>query len=281
MATDEFETRTLHPIAYPLVRCPGCESDRLDAVVEQGAQAVHFLCRDCDRCWNIELGYVRRVAPGLCLGCPERGLVRTRVRGRQRLTSAQTVRPLCELGRGAHPSTGLRRPSTSTDAPAGDDRRFDANETIGFAVPSPRLEWKCGSQCQPRRVGDLPRDAPNENAPAAGFLVGPVGVGFKGDHRILRRGVELGPRNGAEDHSTMIDHEIDRKHGWQRIDRDAHPPDRDGREERQTLVGRELLDARVLLFPRLARHRTIFATASLLWQCRKSRRARYLRPLRK
>ena len=72
METDRYETRRDHPIAYPLAQCPGCGSQRLDAVVEEPAPAVHFLCRDCDRCWNVALGYVQRVAPTTCLGCPER-----------------------------------------------------------------------------------------------------------------------------------------------------------------------------------------------------------------
>ena len=71
MATDRLDVRLHHPIAYPLRRCPACGSSELEAVVEDVVQAVHFLCRDCDRCWNAELGYVQRVAPGTCLGCPE------------------------------------------------------------------------------------------------------------------------------------------------------------------------------------------------------------------
>ena len=72
METDNYETRVEHPITYPLAQCPACGSKRLDAVVEEQVQAVHFLCRDCDRCWNVALGYVQRVAPATCLGCPER-----------------------------------------------------------------------------------------------------------------------------------------------------------------------------------------------------------------
>jgi hypothetical protein len=33
---------------------------------------VHLLCRDCSRCWHVELGYVHRMTPAACLGCPER-----------------------------------------------------------------------------------------------------------------------------------------------------------------------------------------------------------------
>jgi len=62
-----------HPITRPLSHCPGCGSVRLDAVVERGRPDVRFLCRDCSRCWRVELGYVQRVAPSLCAGCPQRG----------------------------------------------------------------------------------------------------------------------------------------------------------------------------------------------------------------
>ena len=72
MTSDQLREHAAHPIAHPLVVCPACGSDRLDPVVEDVVQDVHFLCRDCDRCWNVSLGYVRRVAPATCLGCPER-----------------------------------------------------------------------------------------------------------------------------------------------------------------------------------------------------------------
>lgn len=61
-----------HPITRPLVHCPVCGSNRLDPVVENDRETVHLLCRDCSRCWHVELGFVHRVAPTACLGCPER-----------------------------------------------------------------------------------------------------------------------------------------------------------------------------------------------------------------
>lgn len=72
MTRTPLDDRIEHPLTYPLARCPGCGSARLDAVVEAVVSEVHFLCRDCDRCWNVEMGYVQRVAPSACLGCPER-----------------------------------------------------------------------------------------------------------------------------------------------------------------------------------------------------------------
>jgi transposase-like protein len=59
-------------ITRPLRHCPSCESDQLQPVVEASAD-VHFLCRQCGRCWNVALGRVTRVAPPTCFGCPERG----------------------------------------------------------------------------------------------------------------------------------------------------------------------------------------------------------------
>jgi transposase-like protein len=60
-------------ITHPLQHCPKCGSDRIEPVVEAGVRAVHFLCRECGRCWNIGLGAVSRVLPTTCSGCPERG----------------------------------------------------------------------------------------------------------------------------------------------------------------------------------------------------------------
>jgi hypothetical protein len=61
------------PISRPLLYCPSCRSTRLDPVVERIVDEVHFLCRECGRCWDVELGTLRRIAPPSCLGCPERG----------------------------------------------------------------------------------------------------------------------------------------------------------------------------------------------------------------
>jgi hypothetical protein len=60
-------------ITRPLQHCPQCGSDRLEPVVEQRVDAVHFLCQECGRCWNVELGAVSRVPPETCFGCPARG----------------------------------------------------------------------------------------------------------------------------------------------------------------------------------------------------------------
>jgi len=40
-------------------------------VVELDAVDVHFLCADCNRCWHVELGFVQRLHPATCFGCPQ------------------------------------------------------------------------------------------------------------------------------------------------------------------------------------------------------------------
>jgi transposase-like protein len=73
MGAHEHRTGTeTHPINQPLSHCPVCGSSRLEPVVEIERQTVHFLCGDCSRCWQVELGYVRRMTPDTCRGCPER-----------------------------------------------------------------------------------------------------------------------------------------------------------------------------------------------------------------
>jgi len=59
-------------IRRPLDHCPACSNAHLEPVVDLYAEAVHFLCRTCNRCWHVELGYVRRVPPNACEGCPQR-----------------------------------------------------------------------------------------------------------------------------------------------------------------------------------------------------------------
>ena len=61
-----------HLFDRQLARCPVCGSEQLEAVVENTTQEVHFLCHACSRCWHVELGYVHRIVPLTCLGCPER-----------------------------------------------------------------------------------------------------------------------------------------------------------------------------------------------------------------
>ena len=57
---------------YPLDHCPECKSLRIEPVVEAATGDVRFLCRNCDRCWHVELGMVQRMSPYACNGCPQR-----------------------------------------------------------------------------------------------------------------------------------------------------------------------------------------------------------------
>lgn len=59
-----------HLLARPVDRCPACGSTRMKPVAEAGGAELRFLCDDCDRCWRYELGYVQRVNPSSCAGCP-------------------------------------------------------------------------------------------------------------------------------------------------------------------------------------------------------------------
>ncbi|MFM7225422.1 MAG: hypothetical protein ACKOBG_13050 [Actinomycetota bacterium] len=59
-----------HLLGVPVVRFPTCGSDRLRPVAEAGGSDLHFLCADCARCRRVELGWVHRVNPGTCRGCP-------------------------------------------------------------------------------------------------------------------------------------------------------------------------------------------------------------------
>jgi transposase-like protein len=67
-----FDPVVTSRIAHPLPNCPTCGSTTLDPVVETLVEEVHFLCRECNRCWHVGLGAVSRVSPAACLGCPEK-----------------------------------------------------------------------------------------------------------------------------------------------------------------------------------------------------------------
>ena len=54
----------------PLHSCPTCGAAALSPVVVADAARVHFRCSECSRCWRVELGYVQRVHPDRCDGCP-------------------------------------------------------------------------------------------------------------------------------------------------------------------------------------------------------------------
>jgi hypothetical protein len=88
---EETHRYTPHLFGKPLVLCPSCRSADLEPVVEADGADVHFRCRDCGRCWHVELGYVHRVSPRTCDGCLSRlecEVVFARDSGRPDWTSA-------------------------------------------------------------------------------------------------------------------------------------------------------------------------------------------------
>ncbi len=74
MATTSGRARSYEPaiIRRPLDHCPECGSGQLEPIVDLHAEEVQFLCLTCSRCWHVELGYVHRVPPNACTGCPQR-----------------------------------------------------------------------------------------------------------------------------------------------------------------------------------------------------------------
>jgi hypothetical protein len=81
------------PIRWPLARCPACGSTDLEPVTERGVEEVHFLCVDCARCWRVELGYVQRMSPASCLGCPHRDRCASVYEDDQRSRPVSSVTP--------------------------------------------------------------------------------------------------------------------------------------------------------------------------------------------
>lgn len=53
------------------LECPSC-SGEVEAVSD--GEETNFLCRRCGCCWNVELGWVRRVDPAHCPGCAARSV---------------------------------------------------------------------------------------------------------------------------------------------------------------------------------------------------------------
>ncbi|HEV7526282.1 MAG TPA: hypothetical protein VGP92_15020 [Acidimicrobiia bacterium] len=71
--TPSDQTQSHEPalIRRPLDHCPKCRSWQLRPIVARDVEEVHFLCGSCSRCWHVELGFVRRVPPTACNGCPQ------------------------------------------------------------------------------------------------------------------------------------------------------------------------------------------------------------------
>ena len=54
----------------PPMTCPGCNAVGLLAVSD--GWDTNFLCPTCGACWHFELGWISRVDPTTCPGCPDR-----------------------------------------------------------------------------------------------------------------------------------------------------------------------------------------------------------------
>ena len=52
--------------------CPGCGTVGLRAVSD--GEETNFLCGSCGCCWHFELGWVERVNPVNCPGCPSKAV---------------------------------------------------------------------------------------------------------------------------------------------------------------------------------------------------------------
>lgn len=52
--------------------CPACHEEGLQPIRAGGE--VNFACTTCGCCWHLELGWVRRVDPGSCPACRDRGV---------------------------------------------------------------------------------------------------------------------------------------------------------------------------------------------------------------
>jgi hypothetical protein len=48
--------------------CRSCGSERLTAVFD--GESTNFLCEECHACWLVTMGWVVRVDPSTCPGCP-------------------------------------------------------------------------------------------------------------------------------------------------------------------------------------------------------------------
>lgn len=54
--------------------CPTCRNGRLTPVTD--GENTNFLCAACGSCWHVALGWVDRVNPDTCPGCPSQAACR-------------------------------------------------------------------------------------------------------------------------------------------------------------------------------------------------------------
>ncbi|HVM01316.1 MAG TPA: hypothetical protein VM263_01500 [Acidimicrobiales bacterium] len=50
--------------------CPNCGNGRLTPVFD--GEETNFVCEHCGCCWHVGLGWIDRVNPATCPGCPRR-----------------------------------------------------------------------------------------------------------------------------------------------------------------------------------------------------------------
>lgn len=62
-----------------LRHCPNCGDKPIRAVSD--GEDTNFLCLSCGHCWHIELGWVHRVDPATCPGCPGQPVCTAALRG--------------------------------------------------------------------------------------------------------------------------------------------------------------------------------------------------------
>ena len=61
---------TTRMLAGRIGPCPTCGNGRLSPAFD--GEETNFLCQECGSCWHLALGWVDRVNPQTCPGCPER-----------------------------------------------------------------------------------------------------------------------------------------------------------------------------------------------------------------
>lgn len=76
MATTTRPAPTGRGIWRILDRCPGCAGEHLYTVFD--GESTNFLCRSCNRCWSVGMGWVHRVDPLTCPGCEWRSACTSR-----------------------------------------------------------------------------------------------------------------------------------------------------------------------------------------------------------
>ena len=72
-----------------LFECLECGADELEAVSD--GEMTNFRCLGCGSCWHYELGWVVRVDPDTCPGCPRRPLCEERRRSRLGTGGSRTL----------------------------------------------------------------------------------------------------------------------------------------------------------------------------------------------